>query len=120
MLSKRRSILIPICRSESKNIYTEFKTVNKSVVICNEKCLPWSHLLTTLQTLVPSIEQDLKSAYLMFLDCCYLEHAGTTLYSERQIADACAELRENMYANPHALNTFSKTTDDAVDQIRYQ
>lgn len=50
----------------------------------------------------------------------YLEHAGATLYSEKQFEEIAHQLSTNLYANPHAKNTSSKLTEDAIDIIRFQ
>lgn len=55
-----------------------------------------------------------------FLDNCYIDHAGATLYSEKQLEDIFKDLSQNIYANPHAQNLSSKSTEDAIDIIRYQ
>ncbi|PSN40230.1 Molybdenum cofactor sulfurase [Blattella germanica] len=36
---------------------------------------------------------------------CYLDHAGATLYADSQIEAVAHDLCENVYGNPHALNT---------------
>lgn len=46
----------------------------------------------------------------------YLDHAGTTLYSERQLHDITANLCSNLYSNPHT----SKATEDLIDQVRFR
>ncbi|KAJ8938858.1 hypothetical protein NQ318_019919 [Aromia moschata] len=51
---------------------------------------------------------------------CYLDHAGSTLYSEKQIQGVFSDLSKNIYANPHAKNLASRLTEDAIDIIRYQ
>ncbi|EEZ98196.1 molybdenum cofactor sulfurase 1 [Tribolium castaneum] len=50
----------------------------------------------------------------------YLEHAGATLYSEKQLEEIAHQLCTNLYANPHAKNLSSKLTEDAIDIVRYQ
>ncbi|XP_068909223.1 molybdenum cofactor sulfurase isoform X2 [Tenebrio molitor] len=50
----------------------------------------------------------------------YLEHAGATLYSEKQLQEIARQLCNNLYANPHARNLSSKLTEDAVDIVRYE
>ncbi|KAK4887310.1 hypothetical protein RN001_003581 [Aquatica leii] len=64
-------------------------------------------------------EALIRSEFLRLGDQCYLEHAGSTLYSERQIQNTLTDLTLNTYGNPHASNTSSKLTEDAIDQIRY-
>lgn len=51
-----------------------------------------------------------------FSDIHYLDHAGATQYSEKQMQQICANLSSSVYSNPHT----SKTTDDLVDQVRYK
>lgn len=46
----------------------------------------------------------------------YLDHAGTTLYSEKQIEYAEKVLKENLFCNPHTC----KVTGDLVDQVRFR
>ncbi|XP_074035485.1 molybdenum cofactor sulfurase isoform X2 [Leptinotarsa decemlineata] len=53
-------------------------------------------------------------------DSVYLDHAGATLYSEKQIKNIFNDLSTSVYSNPHSLHTSSKSTEDAVDVIRYQ
>lgn len=51
---------------------------------------------------------------------CYLDHAGATLYSERQISGHLSDLKGNLYGNPHAKSNSSKDTEDKVDQVRFE
>ncbi|KAJ6623591.1 Molybdenum cofactor sulfurase 3 [Pseudolycoriella hygida] len=46
----------------------------------------------------------------------YLDHAGSTLYSEKQISDVFENLSSNLYCNPHT----SKSTEDLIDQVRFR
>ncbi|KAG4068768.1 hypothetical protein HA402_002459 [Bradysia odoriphaga] len=46
----------------------------------------------------------------------YLDHAGTTLYSEKQISAVFNNLSSNLYCNPHT----SKSTEDLIDQVRFR
>ncbi|XP_050305303.1 molybdenum cofactor sulfurase 3 [Anthonomus grandis grandis] len=64
--------------------------------------------------------QKIKTEFSRLGDICYLDHAGTTLYSEKQLEFVFKDLSTNVYANPHALNTTSKITTDEVDLIRYR
>lgn len=57
---------------------------------------------------------------LCVLDDVYLEHAGSTLYSEKQIQNVFSNLSSNLFANPHARSSSSKLTEDAIDQIRFE
>lgn len=45
-----------------------------------------------------------------------MDHAGATLYSEQQIDAVAADLKSNIYSNPHT----SKETEDLIDQVRYR
>lgn len=44
----------------------------------------------------------------------YLDHAGSALYSERQIEDVYNQLRANLYCNPHT----NELTERQVDEVR--
>lgn len=46
----------------------------------------------------------------------YVDHAGATLYSEKQLFDIYSNLSTNLYCNPHT----SKSTEDLIDQVRYK
>ncbi|KAH8240424.1 hypothetical protein KR038_000369 [Drosophila bunnanda] len=46
----------------------------------------------------------------------YLDHAGTTLYSENQVTAAAEQLRRNVICNPHTC----RLTGDFVDQVRFK
>lgn len=63
----------------------------------------------------------LSSSFVFILLFCsadihYLDHAGATQYSEKQMQQICANLSSSVYCNPHT----SKTTEDVVDQVRYK
>ncbi|XP_030766753.1 molybdenum cofactor sulfurase 3-like [Sitophilus oryzae] len=51
---------------------------------------------------------------------CYLDHAGSTLYSEHQLENTFKDLSCSIYSNPHARSTSSQATQDSLDIIRYQ
>lgn len=51
-----------------------------------------------------------------FTDIHYVDHAGATQYSEKQMQQICAHLTSSIYCNPHT----SKATEDLVDQVRYK
>ncbi|KAK5644280.1 hypothetical protein RI129_008125 [Pyrocoelia pectoralis] len=61
-------------------------------------------------------EALISSEFLRLKDECYLEHAGATLYSEKQLSAVFSDFSLNTYGNPHA----SKLSEDVVDQIRYR
>ncbi|XP_068154650.1 molybdenum cofactor sulfurase [Drosophila tropicalis] len=46
----------------------------------------------------------------------YLDHAGTTLYAESQVAHAAVQLHRDVISNPHT----SRSTGDYVDQVRFK
>ncbi|XP_022209082.2 molybdenum cofactor sulfurase [Drosophila obscura] len=46
----------------------------------------------------------------------YLDHAGTTLYAESQVAAAAEQLQRDVICNPHTC----RLTGDYVDQVRYK
>lgn len=52
------------------------------------------------------------------LDQIYLDNAGSALYAESQLRDVFNELSQNIFTNPHARNTYSKFTEDAIDITR--
>lgn len=54
--------------------------------------------------------------FFSYKDNHYLDHAGTTLYSEQQIHNIYDTLSTNIYSNPHT----SKSTEDLIDQVRYK
>ncbi|KAI4457555.1 molybdopterin cofactor sulfurase mosc [Holotrichia oblita] len=65
-------------------------------------------------------EIQISAEFTRMKDICYLEHAGATLYSEKQMSEIFRDLSSNIYANPHAKSTTSKLTEDSIDQIRFQ
>ncbi|KAG5266453.1 hypothetical protein AALO_G00232270 [Alosa alosa] len=50
----------------------------------------------------------------------YLDHAGTTLFSESQIKAFYQDLTGNVYGNPHSHNLSSRLTHDTVEHVRYR
>lgn len=48
----------------------------------------------------------------------YLDHAGATLYSSRQLADHVTDLSNQLYSNPHSGSPSSKLTASLVDSTR--
>ncbi len=48
----------------------------------------------------------------------YLDHAGATLYSNRQLESYLADLSSHLYGNPHSQNPSSKLTADVIEQTR--
>lgn len=50
----------------------------------------------------------------------YLDHAGSTLYSQTQLNNCITELGKNCFGNPHSRNAPSKLTSDLIDQTRVE
>ena len=53
-------------------------------------------------------------------DQTYLDHSGTTLYAESLLTAISADLRENLYGNPHSENPSSKLSASKVTAVRLQ
>lgn len=51
-----------------------------------------------------------------FIDNTYLDHAGTTLYTENQVDKISKLLKTNLFCNPHTC----KVTGDLIDQVRFR
>uniref|UniRef100_A0AAR5NXF8 Molybdenum cofactor sulfurase n=1 Tax=Dendroctonus ponderosae TaxID=77166 RepID=A0AAR5NXF8_DENPD len=81
------------------------KTENK---IQNEKCYVYSKEQAS----------KIRCEFSRLKDLCYLDHAGATLYSEKQLANIFTDLSNNIYSNPHSHS--SEFTKDAVDIVRYK
>lgn len=54
------------------------------------------------------------------VDQTYLDHSGTTLYAESLLTAISADLRENLYGNPHSENPSSKLSASKVTAVRLQ
>ncbi|XP_078166867.1 molybdenum cofactor sulfurase (LOS5) (ABA3) isoform X1 [Carex rostrata] len=50
----------------------------------------------------------------------YLDHAGATLYSEKQMEEVTKDLLSNVYGNPHSQNDSSLATSDLISEARQQ
>ncbi|KAI0207670.1 Molybdenum cofactor sulfurase [Lamellibrachia satsuma] len=50
----------------------------------------------------------------------YLDHAGTTLYSQRHLDAFYNDLSGNVYGNPHSDSESSRLSGDIVDRTRYR
>ena len=61
-----------------------------------------------------------KKEFSRLKDNVYLDHAATTLYSETQINNVYNCLKDNIFANPHSLNTFGIETTNRITTIRKQ
>lgn len=51
---------------------------------------------------------------------CYLDHAGTTIYSKSLIDKLSARLLSNVYANPHSQSLASQKTESLINETRLQ
>ena len=56
----------------------------------------------------------------LFIDlgCTYLDHAGTTMYSQSQLSACVGELAGNCFGNPHSRSQSGRLTSDLVSQAR--
>lgn len=52
------------------------------------------------------------------LDATYLDHSGTTLYSTSLVKSFSADLRKNLYGNPHSHNPSSKLASNSINSVR--
>ncbi|XP_043480906.1 molybdenum cofactor sulfurase [Leptopilina heterotoma] len=62
----------------------------------------------------------LESEFSRLKDECYLDHAGSTLYSNTQIKNITENLLSSNYANPHSIGVTSNFTHDSIEQIRFR
>jgi molybdenum cofactor sulfurtransferase len=51
-------------------------------------------------------------------DAIYVDHAGATLYSERHVLEATADLVSGVYGNPHSSGAASAKTLEAIKGVR--
>eukprot|EP00897_Mesotaenium_endlicherianum_P001042 jgi/Mesen1/10939/ME000095S10267 len=51
-------------------------------------------------------------------DTVYVDHAGATLYGERQLRAAMADLSSTLYANPHSQSESSVHTTHVIEEAR--
>ncbi|XP_055376872.1 molybdenum cofactor sulfurase 3 [Condylostylus longicornis] len=58
----------------------------------------------------------IKEEFKRIDDKIYVDHAGTALYSEKQIDCVSKLLKDNIFCNPHTC----KITGDLVDQVRFR
>ncbi|XP_057668674.1 molybdenum cofactor sulfurase 3 isoform X1 [Diorhabda carinulata] len=65
-------------------------------------------------------EENIAAEFKRTKDSCYLDHAGASLYSEKQMQLILFNLSDNIYANPHSLHLSSKLTEDHIDIIRFR
>ncbi|XP_058791416.1 molybdenum cofactor sulfurase 3 [Phymastichus coffea] len=50
---------------------------------------------------------------------CYVDHAGSTLYSDNQIKESLDDLLTSLYTNPHSHGVNGNITEETIDNIRY-
>ncbi|CAN8293056.1 unnamed protein product [Cochlearia groenlandica] len=50
----------------------------------------------------------------------YLDHAGSTLYSELQMENIFKDFTSNVYGNPHSQSDISSATSDIIADARHQ
>ncbi|EGI67561.1 Molybdenum cofactor sulfurase 1 [Acromyrmex echinatior] len=62
--------------------------------------------------------RSLANEFSRLKDECYVDHAGTTLYSDTQIRNVSANLHGSLYTNPHS--TGSSLTQDIIERMRYR
>ncbi|KAG5317402.1 MOCO1 sulfurase, partial [Pseudoatta argentina] len=62
--------------------------------------------------------RSLANEFSRLKDECYVDHAGTTLYSDTQIRNVSADLHGSLYTNPHS--TGSSLTQDIIERMRYR
>jgi len=48
----------------------------------------------------------------------YLDHAGTTLYTDQQVVSTMKDLTANVYGNPHSRSDCSQRTTELVELVR--
>ncbi|RPA97335.1 PLP-dependent transferase [Choiromyces venosus 120613-1] len=68
----------------------------------------------------PNIEKLRIKEYPQLKEQTYLDHSGTTLYAESLLTSISADLRENLYGNPHSQNPSSKLSAAKVTAVRLQ
>ncbi|KAM7349739.1 molybdenum cofactor sulfurase [Cochliomyia hominivorax] len=72
--------------------------------------------MSTNWELTEAEEKEILKEFQRLGDNTYLDHAGTTLYTESQIDASGKLLKENLFCNPHTC----KVTGDLIDQVRYR
>ncbi|KAK8384889.1 hypothetical protein O3P69_014454 [Scylla paramamosain] len=79
------------------------------------------HILSSLK--VPpsyNVEEIVVNEFSRMKDQCYLDHASTTLYSERQVQEVMKELSRSLLGNPHSRHTPSDTSTQNVEAVRHR
>ncbi|KAL4598330.1 hypothetical protein ACB092_11G052900 [Castanea dentata] len=67
-----------------------------------------------------SIDQIRATEFKRLDGLVYLDHAGSTLYSELQMEAVCRDLTTNVYGNPHSQSDSSSATCEIVREARQQ
>lgn len=62
----------------------------------------------------------LNNEYIKLNGECYLDHAGTTLYSNTQIKKNINDLTTSIYPNPHSATGTGNETFDIIERTRYR
>ncbi|ESO05303.1 hypothetical protein HELRODRAFT_77660 [Helobdella robusta] len=55
---------------------------------------------------------------IVHIEQIYLDHAGSTIYSQLHLKSYFDDLSHNLYGNPHSKNKSSLETDSMVDEVR--
>ncbi|XP_053996979.1 molybdenum cofactor sulfurase 1 [Hylaeus anthracinus] len=63
--------------------------------------------------------QNIENDFTRIKDECYLDHAGATLYSDKQIKNITNDLHHSLYGNPHSFGTASNETGNIIDRMRH-
>lgn len=62
--------------------------------------------------------QGIDHVHVVYTDITYLDHAGATLYSSKQLQDHMTDLTNHLYSNPHSGSPSSKLTSALIDSAR--
>ncbi|KAJ3679297.1 hypothetical protein LUZ60_017308 [Juncus effusus] len=67
-----------------------------------------------------SVDEIRSSEFKRLQGTVYLDHAGSTLYSEKQMEEITKDLTSNIYGNPHSQNDSSMASSDIITTARHQ
>ncbi|KAJ8919115.1 hypothetical protein NQ315_012100, partial [Exocentrus adspersus] len=118
--SERRLIVITV--TINVNCHSNYDPMMPSafVVCLIERFCIWKIFLKFDTSYSTNQESLIVQEFCRVKGKCYLDHAGATLYSEKQLENTLWDLSNNVYSNPHAKSVTSKSTEDAIDIVRYQ
>lgn len=51
---------------------------------------------------------------------CYLDHAGSALYTDSQINTAMKDLKTHLYRNPHSSGGTLASCEELINNIRFK